>query len=122
MTKPTQQQLRAEEQSLIGQLSVVDSQLTDLQRVKKELSTSLNKTRQRIKSLTVDKPIHLTDHVILQYLSRHEGVDVEAVRARLLTPELEALVKTLGGTGRYPVADGQVILQNYAVVTYIKPD
>lgn len=58
----------------------------------------------------------LTEHAVVRYLERVEGLDIEAVKARILTPEAIVTIEEIGGTGKfasngvlYVVSQGKIL-------------
>lgn len=62
----------------------------------------------------------VTEHAVIRYLERVEGLDVQAIKDKLATEELQNQVSVLGG-GEYPVnIDGnrvKVVVRNFKVIT-----
>ena len=62
----------------------------------------------------------VTEHAVIRYLERVEGLDVQAIKNKLATEELQKQVSVLGG-GEYPVnIDGnrvKVVVRNFKVIT-----
>ena len=63
------------------------------------------------------RELRVSDHAVLRYLEREKGLDREATEAEILTDQLAAQVRALGGTGRF-VSDGRrVIVEDYVIKT-----
>lgn len=61
--------------------------------------------------------LHVSNHAIVRYLERIDGVDVEAVKDKILSDELLKQTAVLGD-GRYPLACGkQAVIKNGVIVT-----
>lgn len=63
----------------------------------------------------------VSDHAILRYLERIEGVDIQAVKAKILTGNVAEQIQTLG-SGELPLltnsgVEARVMFRNYTVVT-----
>ena len=65
--------------------------------------------------------IRWTSHGLMRYLTRVKGVhiDEEALLAEVVTDELQELVITLGGTGRFPCGPYTLILKQHDIVTVL---
>lgn len=74
---------------------------------------------QTIQARTANRLV-VTEHALLRYLQRVEGIDLEAVCQAIATPELEHAVATLGN-GKYPIGNGvRVTVIDRKVVTVIE--
>jgi hypothetical protein len=78
-------------------------------RLSKEINHLIQNVREiesKIKKLKVKKitnnSITITEHAILRYLERVEGIDIERVKKDIVTEEVLQQIKTLGA-GTYPV-------------------
>lgn len=69
----------------------------------------------QIKNKNVD--LKVSDHAILRYLERIQGVDVQSVRDKLLTPKLKEFVATVGGNGTFPIEGGKVVIRDNTIIT-----
>lgn len=47
----------------------------------------------------------VSEHALLRYLERVHNIDLEALKAMILTPQLSNAIKTLG-SGKYPLSGG----------------
>jgi uncharacterized coiled-coil DUF342 family protein len=64
--------------------------------------------------------ITITDHAILRYLERVEGVNRKEIEQRILRPEILCLINKLGGSGTYPGTVGFSVCMKNGVVKTIK--
>jgi hypothetical protein len=61
--------------------------------------------------------IHVTDHAIVQFLSRTGQIDVHAVKRRILDDKTLSMAQKLGD-GVYPIGDDlAAIIRDRAVIT-----
>jgi hypothetical protein len=59
----------------------------------------------------------VTDHAMIRYIERVMGIDMEALKARILTPETRAFIDQFG-SGKFPVAPGyRLVVKNRVVIT-----
>lgn len=65
-------------------------------------------------------PTGITDHAVLRYLERVMGVDVEAVRRAILTPDNKALIARLK-SGKFPIGAGMLAVVVDEVIVTITP-
>ena len=103
------------------------NQITDLKSI---LSTTNKQIQQhhneigelekQIKIIAQDQSLSVSEHAVIRYLERIEGVDIAAIEQKILTDKLRAMVKVLGGKGEYPVDGFKVVLKDYKIVTVKK--
>lgn len=84
---------------------------------KRDEITTLN---QKIKNIEEsNKDIVVSEHDILRYLERVKGIDIEELKKEIITEQVENLVNVLGGNGKYPNNNIQLIMKNFTVTTKI---
>lgn len=64
--------------------------------------------------------ITITDHAIVRYLERVEGLNRKQIEQKILRPEILCMVNKLGGSGTYPGNDGFSVCMKNGVVKTIK--
>lgn len=73
----------------------------------------------------VDRKIYISSHAISRYRSRIGPLDAteEQIRARILTPNLQKIINTLG-SGTYISDDGivKIVLEDMKIITILKAD
>lgn len=80
-----------------------------------QLVTNLRRQVERLKA----SELVVTEHAMLRYLQRVEGLDLEALREKILTPSVEKMVRTLG-SGKFPLTPGiKVVAKGNAIVSVI---
>lgn len=63
----------------------------------------------------------VSDHAVVRYLERIEGVDIEAIKKKILPEHMVKMTKALGN-GYYPVGDTHKIrVKDGIVVTVLDP-
>lgn len=62
--------------------------------------------------------IYVTDHALVRYMERVKGIDLDAVRREILTPERVAMIKA--GAVRIKIEGGNELrIKESAVVTIV---
>lgn len=94
--------------------------------LKEELSIKkarLNTLNQRIKNLGAKKGLTVSEHAILRYLERVEGLDLKEIEEKILPESEKPKIRTLGN-GHYPINKGEfkIIVKDGVVVTLYKED
>lgn len=111
--------LRKEQNELRAELGALQAQRESTARRLKEVHNGLRVIGTKIKAMSSDD-ITVTDHALLRFLERVEGLDIEAVKDRIVTEALREQVKTLGGTGKFPIDGGcRAVMDNLRIVTVV---
>lgn len=79
--------------------------------------TIIREIKQQISKIDGTAGFKVSEHAILRYLERVEGVDIHEIEKKILTDELIDLTEKLGGSGIYPIGEVQAVLKNNTVVT-----
>lgn len=86
-----------------------------------QISGRLVSARAALKRLEDgESALRLSDHALLRYLERVKGLDLDALRAEMLSKTLEDKIIALG-TGEFPSDDGSyyLVAKGYNVVTCV---
>ena len=90
--------------------------------LKKELSRYLNQISKidiKIKELSNNKDIIVSEHAILRYLERKYSLNLDDIRAEIVSNTTRKLVYEFG-SGKYPIGDShKVIIKNNVAITVI---
>lgn len=112
-------------QSQLNKLEVeVESIKSEISLKNKEMNLkqkSIQELREKIQTLGKKKTPIISEHALLRYLERVQGIDLTAITSEILTPSLLELIDRLGTSGQYPVKEKgfSVKLKNNVVVTII---
>lgn len=90
----------------------------------KELSGMLSRElvlKERIHLGHLNQP-EITDHAIVQYLTRVMHIDIDEVKDNILTPEVLHQIETLGPNGKYATKTLQLVVRNNKVITVYDPN
>lgn len=86
-----------------------------------ELQRKLAKLRTDIKKISSKQGLHVTDHAIIRFLQRVQGLDISYVEQLIVTQGLLDALKVAGtGCLIYPQDGYQIVVENYSVKTIIK--
>jgi len=94
--------------------------LEDLRLRQRELSAkdkTIKHLQEEISKIDGSSGIKVSEHAIIRYLERVEGLNVEEVENKILTEDLVSLTEKLGSTGTYPIGEVQAVLKNNTIVT-----
>lgn len=106
------------------ELVVVQSEkeLRKAEIAKSNAQITLRKTRKEIDNLET-KMIFITDHALERFKERFWDISRSDLGDILITPEMEAMIGTLG-SGKYPVKelDAQIVVVDRKVITVLGKD
>jgi metal-dependent amidase/aminoacylase/carboxypeptidase family protein len=117
----TKQDHRKRLQSQIDNLEAENNSLhTEIKtRIQQQAANtkSINDLKAKIK-FTADTEPSVTDHARIRYLERIEKINIAAIDEKILCPSLRKHLKTLPGSGEFPLEGGGVaVMKNNTVVT-----
>lgn len=74
----------------------------------------------KLQKLRQTAPLDVSDHAIVRYLDRVEGIDMEALKRLIITPKLLELYQALGD-GELPNGNGpaRCVVHNGVIVTIL---
>lgn len=96
----------------------INTEEEDISKKKKDLNREIEKVQKEIDKLGKTNII-VSEHAILRYLERIEGLDLKKIQGKILTKEVRAGHKALGN-GKFPEGNFQVVIKNNVVVTVQK--
>src|SRR5262245_49463379 len=82
------------------------------------ITTNIHNIRSRIRAVQDAAPVEVTDHAIIRYLQRVQGIDIDAVRNALDCENLRESVKRCP-TGRHYLDGVTYVVQDKVLVTVI---
>lgn len=112
-------QLQSQLNTLISDASVMKIDLSNKQREYNQKLQSITKLKETIDKLNSSNEVKISEHAIIRYLERVKGVDISQIEKEILTKEVLELIEILGGSGKYPVNDFQIVMKDYTVTTVI---
>lgn len=103
------------------QLKPLRRELADNDQIVREMQTrravlakKIRKLEEQLKQLQKPKDLVVSDHALLRYMERHQGIAIEEVRAEIQ--------KALNGVQEIgSVKFGGFVVQGHTVVTYVEP-
>lgn len=129
----TRQQLEEERRDLSVKLGAVEA---DIASIKAEMAvrlqgiqTDAQKMRTRLGQIdteisrreAADKLVPtVSDHALLRYIERAHGIDIEALRAKVLTPSVVTAIKA--GASAVKSSVGTMVIKGTTVVTFLDVD
>jgi hypothetical protein len=80
---------------------------------------SIQSLKNAISQMNHTDKVKISEHALLRYFERVLGFDLKEVEQWILTDEVQNMIKTLGGNGKYPNEKFTVVMKNYTVTTII---
>lgn len=110
-------QLQSQRAKVEVTLDDLRQQQEEIKLHKSELMEKKGNLEQRIcKIQEANKEPVVTEHAILRYLERVEGVDIERVKSAILTKSVRGFVGT--SNGKFPISSGhRVVVKGNTVIT-----
>jgi hypothetical protein len=96
-------------QSLRVQLQTMSKELVGMQRNLQEVEAQIAKAER------LENPPVVTDHALVRYLERKLGLDLDVLRAEILTDELVKRVNVMGGSCTYK----KFVVRDNVIVTVL---
>lgn len=93
-----------------GEKKKIDKELDDLNSKLRGINDGIDKLENR--------KILITSHFIARYIQRIGPATEEEIRERIITPQFEKMVRTLGN-GTYPSGDCRVVVEDNKLLTII---
>lgn len=114
-------QLKSRRNKLAAERTALNREVEDIQRRLKDNKEKLASLDKQLKKLEEDGDLYLSDHALLRYLERVEGIDLEAMRSAILNEKLIQMHETLG-SGKFPIPGipgAKVVIRGSAIVSII---
>jgi uncharacterized protein (DUF2344 family) len=102
----------------------VEAEIKTLTQEARDINNRLNNRKQILLNIenqmnTINIEPTVSEHAVLRYLERYEGICVEDIKNHILSDTLKALITKLG-SGKYPLGDGHsVVVKNKCIVSVI---
>lgn len=118
----TQDKLSRVEASIEAIKADLSAQLVGVSTEAQQLRSTLGRVTAEIQRREANDAIipTISDHALLRYIERVHGVDVDALKAELLTPSLTNAIKS-GATGMKTPA-GTFVIVGSTVTTFLSQD
>jgi hypothetical protein len=109
--------LETQKTKYIIELSGIDNQKKELMQRATELENKIRKINNQINSLySKEDGVIFTEHSILRYLERIEGIDIEKIKSKIVDKKTEEIIKTIG-SGKISVNGFYIVFKNKKIIT-----
>lgn len=112
-------QLQSQLNKMIEDTEISKIEIANKQREYNQKLQNIAKLKETINSFDNNNKIKISEHAIIRYLERIKGLDIIEIEKEILTDEVLLLIEKLGGNGKYPVKDFQIVMKNYTITTII---
>lgn len=112
-------QLQSQLNTLTGDAEALKMEIANKQRDYSLKLQSITRLKEEIAKIKDTKVPTVSEHAILRYLERVEGVNLQLIEKEILSDEVMNLVNYLGGSGTYPNGKFSVVMKNYCVTTVV---
>lgn len=72
--------------------------------------------KKRVDEFSKETKITVSEHALLRYIERVNGVDLNAIREKILTSSLVSSIKAMGN-GKHPLDGCRAVVVNNTIVT-----
>jgi transcriptional regulator of aromatic amino acid metabolism len=112
-------QLQSQLKKMTVDTEVLKIEVANKQREYNQKLQAIAKLKEAIGSLNNNSNVKVSEHAIIRYLERVKGLDVSEIEKEILTDDILSLIEKLGGSGKYPVKDFQIVMKDYTVTTVV---
>lgn len=109
--------------NLHSQKTRLELQVKSLDEERRETARKYDESLKKLKMVESQieqhhtKEISVTEHALLRYFERVLGFDLEEIKEKILSEELEEHIDTLV-SGKFPIGDGKyAVVKNRVVIT-----
>lgn len=110
-------QLESQKIKLEEELKVVNAEADRILKHQKDLRSDLNTIIRKINNL-LSSDVVLTEHALLRYLERIQGVDLAEIKNNILDDTTKDQIKVLG-SGRFPKDGYTLIVKNNTIISIV---
>ncbi len=93
--------------------------MKDIRKIK-QLQTQLSIMNSDAQALNNDNSVKISEHAIIRYMERVKGLNISDIEKQILTDEVLSLIDKLGGSGKYPVNNFQIVVKDYTITTVVQ--
>lgn len=114
------QQLRRRIKNIDDETREMDKEIEAISAKQQVILKERSRLQKKLDAFTADHPIVITDHAVVRYLQRIEGLDIKAIENKILPADgrTREAIKVLGGKGVFPVGTShRLVLEAGRIVT-----
>lgn len=112
--------LQSQLKSLDGDIQALKIELSNKQSELTHKMKAFKAIKSEISKLENNNDIRVSEHAIVRYFERVKGFDISEIEKEIITEEVTKLIDVLGGSGKYPNKDFQVVMKDFTVTSIIK--
>lgn len=104
----------------------LEREIKELEREKNEVCQRLNEKKKQLSNVNssvkrLQSNVVITEHILLRYLERVKGINMEEIKKEILDDELKKQILTLG-SGKFRRNGFRLIVKNNSIVTVEKEE
>ena len=111
--------LQSQLNNMIGDYEALQIECKNKQREVAQKKYAIDSLKEQISKMNKKKGVKVSEHAILRYLERVEGLEISNIEKLILNDDVMNMINQLGGNGSYPNKGFKVMLKNYVVTTVI---
>lgn len=93
--------------------------LKEAQRLYSDAEEVRSKLQKEVDRIKTNGNIKVSEHAMLRYIERVKGINLDALENEIVTDKLKTMVDSLGGSGKFPIDECTVVMNNHIIVTII---
>ena len=104
----------------------LEREIKELEREKNEVCQRLNEKKKQLSNVNsgikqLQSNVVITEHILVRYLERVKGIDMEEIKKEILDDELKKQILTLG-SGKFHRNGFRLIVKNNSILTVEKEE
>lgn len=104
---------------MMADSDVLKIEIANKQREYNNKLKAIARLKDTINSFNNNNNVKISEHAILRYLERVKGIDIPEIEKEILTDDVLSFVETLGGSGKYPIGNFQIVMKDYTITTVV---
>ena len=104
---------------ITGEAEALKVEIANRQRELATKTKAIEGLSRQIESLNKNGELKVSEHAIVRYLERVKGVDITEIEREILNDNVVSYVSKLGGNGKFPNGDYQVVMKDFTVTTIV---
>ena len=104
---------------LTGEAEALKVEIANRQRELATKTRAIEGLSRQIDVMQKNGELKVSEHAIVRYLERVKGVDITEIEREILNDNVVSYVSKLGGNGKFPNGDYQVVMKDFTVTTIV---
>ena len=104
---------------LTGEAEALKVEIANRQRELAAKTKAVESLSRQIESMKKNGELKVSEHAIVRYLERVKGVSIAEIEREILSDSVVSYVEKLGGNGKFPNGEYQVVMKDFTVTTIV---